>query len=74
MCLIFLFPAGIERNYYLVFTALIVAFTTLAIVQGPLRTRQSSKESFTLSPTNPQQSTASQEKRHQKCVEGQLHS
>jgi hypothetical protein len=74
MCLIFMFPAGIERNFYFVFTALVVAFVTLAIVQGPLWTRQSSKESSTLSSTNYQQSTALQENQHQKCVEGQLHS
>lgn len=74
LCLIFRFLAGIEPNFYFVFAALIVAFATLAIMRGPLWTRQSSRESSTLSSTNHRQSTPFQEKQHQKYLEGQLHS
>jgi hypothetical protein len=61
-------------NVYLVLTGLVVAFATLAIIRGPLWTRQSSKENSPLSSPNHQQSTAFQEKQNQKYLKGRLHS
>ncbi len=72
--LILIFLAGLEPDIYLVFTALVVTFATLAIGRALLWTRQSSKESSGLSSTSHQESTSFQEKHHEKCLQGQLHS
>ena len=53
-CLILISLSAMVPNVYLVLAGLAVAFATLAIIRGPLWTRQSSKEG---SPTNHQQLT-----------------
>ncbi len=71
-CLVLMFLAGFVPNLYLVFTGLVIAFATLAIMRGTFWTGQSSKESSALSSKNHQQSTSFQQKQHEKCLEGQL--
>jgi hypothetical protein len=73
ICLILMFLAGLEPDFYLVFTALVVTFATFAIGRALPWTRQSFKESSGLSSTSHQESTSFQEKHHEKCLEGQLH-
>jgi len=67
-----MFLAGFVPNLYLVFTGLVIAFATFAIMRGTFWTGQSSKESSALSSKNHQQSTSFQQKQHEKCLEGQL--
>lgn len=72
--LIFTFLATYSPDLYPMLASLALAFSVLAMVWGSLCPDRFSSSNFRLFPKSPQVTNSIQEKKYEKCVEGQVRS
>jgi len=72
--LIFTFLAAHIPGLYFPFASLALVFSILTMVWGPFWLEPFSSVSFSLFPESQQQTNSIQEKKHEKCLEGQVRS
>ena len=72
--LIFTFLAAHIPDLYFAFASLALAFSILTMVWGPFWLEPFSSASFWLFPKSQQRTNSIQEKKHEKCLEGQVRS
>jgi len=72
--LIFTFLAAHIPDLYFAFASLALAFSILTMVWGPFWLEPFSSVSFLLFPESQQHTNSIQEKKHEKCLEGQVRS
>ena len=72
--LIFMFLAAHSPDRYFIFGPLALAFSILTIVWGPFWLEPFSRISFWLFPKSQQRTNSIQEKKYEKCLEGQVRS
>ena len=72
--LISMFLAAHSPDLYFTFTPLALAFSILTMVWGPFWLEPFSSISFWLFPKSQQRTNSIQEKKYEKCLEGQVRS
>jgi hypothetical protein len=72
--LISMFLAAHSPDRYFIFAPLALAFSILTIVWGPFWLEPFSRISFWLFPKSQQRTNSIQEKKYEKCLEGQVRS
>ena len=72
--LIFTFLAAHIPDLYFPFASLALAFSILTMVWGPFWLEPFSSVSFSLFPESQQHTNSIPEKKHEKCLEGQVRS
>ena len=72
--LIFTFLVAHSADRYFTFATVALAFSILTVVWGPFWLEPFSSVSFSLFPESQQHTNSIQEKKHEKCLEGQVRS